>query len=439
MNTIPRPFWNPHGNAALFATALTVLAAPASAQEVLTLHVGSQHEIVIDKGIDRVAVGDEKIASIVLSRPQGKTQSVRVLVSAQAPGSTTLMLWTKGDTEAKRYRVDVQRRVQAFEHTFSDTSAYLQAAQRAQAGRSKDDVLLDGAKIDVRSHTVQVDVKIVEFNKRVLKQAGLNLFSTGANKHGFSFGVFAPGSLSNAGFGANGALALEAASPLTQAFGLVMNFGKANVGLNLGLLESNGLARVLAEPTLVALSGQSANFLAGGEIPIPVSQGLGSTSIEYKSFGIGLTVSPTVLSNDRIVLKVAPEVSDLDYNNAVTLDGVAVPAMTTRRADTTIELGDGESYVIGGLVSRNTTSSVDKVPGLGDLPVLGSFFKRQTYQQNETELVIVVTPTLVKPMARGTNLRASLPGEGRDSADNAVWRGFLLGTAGDPSLPGFSK
>jgi pilus assembly protein CpaC len=145
-----------------------------------------------------------------------------------------------------------------------------------------------------------------------------------------------------------------------------------------------------------------------------------------------------VLSNQRIVLKVAPEASDLDYTNAVTLSGVAVPAITTRRADTTVELGDGESFVIGGLVSRTTTSSVDKVPMLGDLPVLGTVFKRQDYQQNERELVIVVTPHLVKPFAQGTQVEAALPGRS-EQRDPAFWRGFVVGNGADDALPGFSR
>jgi pilus assembly protein CpaC len=225
---------------------------------------------------------------------------------------------------------------------------------------------------------------------------------------------------------------------LAQAFGLLLNFGKAGIGLNVGFLEGNGMARVLAEPTLVAMSGQSASFLSGGELPVPVPQGLGSTAIEYKPFGIGLTVTPTVLSNDRIVLKVAPEASDLDYTNASSINGVAVPAITTRRADTTVELGDGESFIIGGLVSRTTTSNADKVPLLGDIPVLGSFFKQNKYQMNEKELVIVVTPQLVKPIARDVDLTPYLPGTA-EQRDGAVWRSYLLGPAGGATVPGFSR
>lgn len=299
--------------------------------------------------------------------------------------------------------------------------------------------MVDRSVVNVRSSTVQVEVKIVEFNRSVLKQAGLNIFSTRANSNGFSFGVFTPSSLRSATFGSDGSIGGEHNNPLAQAFSLLFNFSKAGIGLNVGFLEGNGMARVLAEPTLVALSGQSASFLAGGELPVPAPQGLGTTSIEYKPFGIGLTLTPTVLSNERIVLKVAPEASDLDYTNSLSIGGVAVPAISTRRADTTVELGDGESFIIGGLVSRTTTSNADKVPLLGDIPVLGTFFKQNKYQMNEKELVILVTPHLVKPIARGTDLGPYLPGGGAEQRDGPVWRAHLLGPASGTTVPGFSR
>lgn len=158
----------------------------------------------------------------------------------------------------------------------------------------------------------------------------------------------------------------------------------------------------------------------------------------YKPFGIGLTLTPTVLAKDRIALKVAPEASDLDWTNGITLNNIQIPAIITRRADTTVELGDGESFVIGGLVSRSTTSNLDKLPFLGDLPIIGSFFRNMKYSQKEKELLIVVTPHLVKPLAKG--VKPPMPGanEKRDSATNA-WGHFLLGIASNDELPGFSK
>lgn len=438
--------------ASLLATAtLNTLAQPAGHAQasapratttvsgtLLTLSTGRQQELVIDKGVERIAIADEQVATVLVTRKASGSPAARLVLTGKSPGSTSLLVWERGSASPQTYILEVQRQAAALQGSFDTTDAHRQAREAALSTHPAQAVLSDRSNLNVKSHTVQVEVKIVELNKRVLKQAGLNIFSTSANKHGFSFGVFTPSSLNQANFGAAGALSAEMSSPMTQAFSLLLNFGKANIGMRLGLLEGNGMARVLAEPTLVALSGQSANFLAGGEIPVPVAQGLGSTSIEYKPFGIGLTVSPTVLSNERIVLKVAPEASDLDYTNAVTLNGVSVPALTTRRADTTVELGDGESFVIGGLISRTTTSSVDKVPMLGDLPVLGTLFKRQDYQQNERELLIVVTPHLVKPLARGTQVEAALPG-GHIQGEKSFWRSFFIGTDADEDLPGFSR
>lgn len=407
----------------------------------MALPVGSQQELLIGKGIDRMAIGDEAIATVAITRQTPNSPAARLIVTGKAVGRTTLMVWEKGNTAATTYAIEVRRAVATVTGTMDNMAAH--QAQRTSAlaslppGAEKTD-LIDRSVVNVRSSTVQVEVKVVEFNRSVLKQAGLNIFSTRPNSSGFSFGVFSPSSLASSSFASNGQLSGEYNNPLAQAFSLLFNFGKAGIGMNVGFLEGNGMARVLAEPTLVALSGQSASFLAGGELPIPIPQGLGTTSIEYKPFGIGLTLTPTVLSNERIVLKVAPEASDLDYTNALSLSGVAVPAITTRRADTTVELGDGESFIIGGLVSRTTTSNADKVPLLGDLPIIGTFFSKNNYQMKEKELVILVTPHLVKPIARGTDLTPYLPGTA-EQRDGAVWRSYFLGGAIDTPVPGFSR
>jgi pilus assembly protein CpaC len=167
-------------------------------------------------------------------------------------------------------------------------------------------------------------------------------------------------------------------------------------------LKEDGLVKVLAEPTLIALSGKSAYFLAGGEYPIPVPQGGvgGATTItiDYKSFGVGLKFTPTVLSSGKINMQVAPEVSELDFSNAVTIQGYVVPALTTRRVATTIELADGQSFAIAGLLREDLREIVQKFPVLGDIPILGVLFRSTYYQKNESELVIIVTPHLVKPL-----------------------------------------
>ncbi|MGI8944138.1 MAG: type II and III secretion system protein family protein [Qipengyuania sp.] len=162
--------------------------------------------------------------------------------------------------------------------------------------------------------------------------------------------------------------------------------------------EQIGLVTTLSQPNLTALSGETAEFLAGGEFPIPQSQGLGTTTIEYKNYGVSLTYTPTVLANGRISLRVRPEVSELTTRGAVTLNGFQIPALTTRRAETSIELGSGQSFMIAGLMSSNSQNLLEKAPGLGDVPILGNLFRSKNYQRGETELVIVVTPYLVKPV-----------------------------------------
>lgn len=166
----------------------------------------------------------------------------------------------------------------------------------------------------------------------------------------------------------------------------------------LDLGETLGQVTTLANPNLTALSGETGTFLAGGEIPIPIPQALGVTSIEYKQFGVSLAYTPTVLSDGRISLRVRPEVSQLDYANAITLNaGGRVPALTTRRAETTVELGSGQSFMIAGLMQNSHNNNYTKTPGVGDLPILGALFRSNSFQRNETELVIVITPYLVRP------------------------------------------
>jgi pilus assembly protein CpaC len=166
-------------------------------------------------------------------------------------------------------------------------------------------------------------------------------------------------------------------------------------------LKERGLVKVLAEPTLITLSGKSANFLAGGEFPIPVPQpGAGATAItiEYKPFGVGLHFTPTVLSNKKISMEVSPEVSDLDFTNAITISGFVIPALATRRLSTTIELADGQSFAIAGLLKDDLREVISKYPLLGEIPILGALFRSSSFRKNETELIVIVTPHLVKPL-----------------------------------------
>lgn len=165
------------------------------------------------------------------------------------------------------------------------------------------------------------------------------------------------------------------------------------------LAERAGLSSTLAQPNLTTISGESAEFLAGGQFPIPVADNFGSVSVQFRDFGVSLKYTPTVQADGRILLRVRPEVSDISSQGAVRIAGTEIPAITTRMAETTVELGSGQSFMIAGLLSNSANTSIDKYPGLGDVPVLGALFKSNGWRRNETELVIVVTPYLVKPVS----------------------------------------
>jgi pilus assembly protein CpaC len=186
-------------------------------------------------------------------------------------------------------------------------------------------------------------------------------------------------------------------SPTINALFRFNSGGNTWTGL-IDALKDDGLVKILAEPTLIALSGKTAEFLAGGEFPVPVPQGLGTVAIEYRSFGVRLAFTPTVLSESKINIEVNPEVSELDFTTAIRFEGFVVPGLTTRRASTSVELADGQSFAIAGLLKESLREDIAKYPLLGEIPILGALFRSQAFQKQETELIIIVTPHLVKPL-----------------------------------------
>jgi len=190
--------------------------------------------------------------------------------------------------------------------------------------------------------------------------------------------------------------------------------------------ETLGQVSTLANPNLTALSGETATFLAGGEIPIPLASGFGATSVEYKPYGVSLSYTPTVLADGRISLRVRPEVSQITSLGSVQISGTTIPALTTRRAETTLELGSGQSMMIGGLLSNSRDNTIEKTPWLGDLPLIGALFRSNAFKRNETELVIIITPYLVKPVNAPSDI--ALPTDGQRSPNDA--ERVLLGRMG---------
>jgi len=195
----------------------------------------------------------------------------------------------------------------------------------------------------------------------------------------------------------------------------------------LSLLESTGMAKLLAEPTLVAMSGQEAKFLAGGEFPIPMSSGLGAVTVQWKKFGIMLAFTPTVVGEGLLNLKLSTEVSDIDASRSVTVGGFSVPGLTSRQSETTVRLSDGQSFAIAGLMSSRMRSQIDKIPLLGDLPILGALFRSISYSRDESELLVIVTAHLARPMAPHEVPRLPTEDEQNDPNDFEL---FLLGSDG---------
>lgn len=244
---------------------------------------------------------------------------------------------------------------------------------------------------------VAVDVQFAAVSSSTLKALGFNFAKLSGDLQG---AVISPSSLNKASFASTGST-IDASVPIQNAFNLFLSAPNRGINAVLSALSANGLSELLAQPTLLVRSGEQASFLAGGEIPIPVPQASGggnAISIQYKEFGVRLSVTPFVLSKDHIVLKLAPEVSELDYASGVQLQGYVVPGLRRRSAETTVELGSGQSFVIAGLSYSSQTVTNDKTPVLGDIPVLGAFFRRQQKQKERQELVIVATPRLVGPV-----------------------------------------
>ncbi len=246
-------------------------------------------------------------------------------------------------------------------------------------------------------HQVMLEVRVAEMSKSLINKLGINF----SYNRGGDFGLSSLAGLTklvkpdNANLAA-GPLGLLVSPNVNALFRF--HKGSATWTGFVDALKEDGLVKILAEPTLIALSGQTANFLAGGEFPVPVPQGLGTVSIEYKPFGVSLSFTPTVLSKDKISIKVAPEVSELDFSTALPIEGYLVPGLSTRKAATVVELADGQSFAIAGLLKNMVRDKLSKFPFLGDIPVLGVLFRSREFQRSETDLIIVITPHLVKPL-----------------------------------------
>ncbi len=404
-------------------------ASPAFAQHVvqpaqdISLSIGNGRLVAVPGTMADVFVADESIADV-----QVKSTN-QLYVFGKGGGTTTVyasdkagrVIWSANIRVGSNFdSVDAMLKLAMPEakitvsplgtSTFLLTGTIKAPEDAAEAERLVQAYVGDKANVISRLRTatplqVNLQVRIAEVSRSLVKSLGVNL-STIDNSSGFKFGI---GQGSSPTFSGSGSLGVNSTGGTnlvsSSTTGTTLGAAGKLFGLDiLGALDAGetvGLVTSLAQPNLTALSGETAEFLAGGEYPIPISQGSSSgnnVTIEYKQYGVSLSYTPTVLANGRISLRVRPEVSELSSEGSVTLNGYEVPALTTRRTETTVELGSGQSFMIAGLLQNNTTNSIQKMPGAGDLPILGSLFRSTSYKRGETELVIVITPYLVKPV-----------------------------------------
>ncbi|MFA5496284.1 MAG: type II and III secretion system protein family protein [Porticoccaceae bacterium] len=376
---------------------------------VLEMAPGTHRELSLPVQVQRLAVGNPAVADVRL------TDKNTVLITANEGGVTSLSVWTGCASQPRQSMVFVLG---------EGTLALTRPLPAEEAGPAL-------------PSQVQTDIRFVEVNRTKLREVGVSLFGTGSNNFLFGSPGTAPPSVPVGGVGA---LTPGAPVPMSATgFNIVWGGGSSRVLGALNALENSGFAYTLARPSLVALSGQSASFLAGGEFPVPVpSAGSDTVSIEYKEFGVRLSLTPTVVGPDRITLKVAPEVSELDFNNGISIAGTTVPALNVRRTDTNISLASGESFVISGLISASNVGAVNKLPGLGDIPVLGAFFRSSRIDREERELLMIVTPHLVQPLAVDARL-PDLPGEQLRRYDPSVFEQLFLESGDFDRTPGLSR
>lgn len=435
-------------SASCMLAPLALVSAPAAVQaqslsrpaNEVVLSIGRGQLVTVGGNMADVFVANDSVADV-----QVKSQR-QLYVFGKAGGETTVyasnaagdIIWSANvrvgsnidsvDTMLRMAMPDAKVAVSTMgTNTFLLTGTIASPEDASEAKRLVEAFVGKDANVITRLKTatplqVNLRVKFAEVSRTLVKSLGVNLTSIDGSS-GMQFGVgqgraFAPTMYAgqNQALGVGNQVKLQvpdlnkpgqfkeingsSVTPATLGSTLAMQtklFGLDLLGaLDMG--ESLGLVTSLSEPNLTALSGETADFLAGGEYPIPISQGLGSTSVEYKRFGVSLAYTPTVLANGRISMRVRPEVSELSSQGSITLNGFQVPALTVRRAETTIELGSGQSFMIAGLMGNSAQNTVKKMPGAGDLPILGSLFRSTNFQRGETELVIVVTPYLVNPV-----------------------------------------
>lgn len=420
--------------AATLGTPAQLGAAPVKAsagQNAMVLSVGGSRVVNLSAPMSDVVIGDPNVVDVHVRSER------QLYIIAKAPGETNLFVTSKSGKILYSGTVRVGNNLSSVDQmlglampeadiqvstmnglvlltgTVKAPEDAAEAERLVQAFVGKDMQVLSRLRTATPLQ-VNLQVRISEVNRTLLRNVGTNILTSDPTG-GFQFGL-SRATRNFANIATDGTVTLNTPADGTTSLAFLGKLFGVDVVSALDLAETTGLATTLAQPNLTSLSGETASFLAGGEYPYSVAQGNDLTTIEFKQYGVQLAFTPTVLSDGRISMRVRPTVSQLDFS--INSD---VPALKSRSAETTVELGSGQSFMIAGLLSNETANNVNKTPGLGNIPILGSLFKSKQYQRNETELVIVVTPYLVKPVNAQD---IHLPTDGFRSATDA--QGLLL-------------
>ena len=406
------------------AASVTIPAAAAQSLHAGTLEVprNKSQVVSVDRPIARAMIGNEKIADVLPITDRS------VYVLGKEMGTTSLTLYDRLGRVISIIDVAVGPDVIALEDQFRQ----LIPGEKIEAHISNESVVLTGVVNSAgaadratqlakayagdkvinliamgSSQQIMLEVRFAEVNRSTGKEIGVRFGAL--SQDGTFGGVTGKGATMSGTAGAAAPLlGLSAVTNTFAVFSKQFGIGDVDINATINAMETRGLAKTLAQPTLIALSGEKASFLAGGEFPVPVAQsntggagGAGAITVEFKPFGVSLAFTPTVLGDKTISMIVEPEVSAIDPASSLTIGNISIPGLRTRRASTTLELRDGESFAIAGLLSRDFQTTIDQVPLLGSIPLLGALFRSSNFKKGETELLIVVTPRLVQPIRPG--------------------------------------
>jgi len=445
--------------ALLTASALLALAGPLHAQDKLalaspvhtatvTVTMGKTEDVRTDQNLTDIQVGDPSVADV------SPLTDHSLSILGKKIGTTRVTVYDANKKPVGIFDVEVSydiSRLAAEISRFTGSGIKVSSVNGRimLTGTAPDAATLDKAveiarqfgpdpintvKV-LRPQQIELEVRFIEADRDASRQLGVqwNLFgnsvlaNTGSNLPAGQLPITQPNGAFQqptpyfGGVPVGGANVLPTNLPISPVvaggelsgaapFGFMVANLSNRLQVAVNALEQQGAARSLAEPNLVALSGDTASFLAGGEFPVPVPGSLGTVTIDYKKYGVGLAFTPTVLNDGVINLKIEPEVSTLDTSHPVTVAGISVPPLIVRRASTTLELRDGQSFMLGGLLQNTGNNALDQLPWLGDLPVLGALFRSTEYQKNETDLVILVTPHIIRPLAPTDSVHTPLDG-----------------------------